>query len=218
MGCLVSTADSTLVHSSLDHTRVRITLECRHAVIKWEYEARDTMGTLKSYPTGCDVLDAYWRTLIVNKTAEDFKPEPEVGEKYKAAFRRPLVPNDEVECAYYPRGLFRLLKSRYDRLVQSSFGGGYLQPQGRRYVIRMDAMSTNRRFATTVLGYMGLFPSQARKGDAVAIIYGAPSPFVIRPEGQDYQLIGECYVHGIMDGEAMKGVDPETQWEDITLT
>ena len=74
-----------------------------------------------------------------------------------------------------------------------------------------------RRFGTTITGYMGLFPAQAQEGDAIAIIYGAPKFFVIRPKGQDYQLIGECYVHGIMDGEAMEGVDPEMQWEDITL-
>ena len=51
----------------------------------------------------------------------------------------------------------------------------------------------------------------------VAIIYRAPKPFILRPKGENYQLVGECYVHGIMDGEAMKGVDPKTQWEEITV-
>ena len=188
------------------------------AFSKWEYEARDIMGTLKSYPTGCDVLDAYWRTLIANKTAEGLKPEPKVVETYKAAFRRLHVPKDEVEFAYHPPGLFRLSKFHYDKLVKPSSGEGYYHAQGRPYVARMDPMTAYRRFGTTVLGYMGLFPAQARKGDGIAIIYGAHKPFVIRPKGQDYQLIGQCYVHGVMDGEAMKGVDPETQWEEIRLT
>ena len=76
------------------------------ALREWEYEARDIMDTIKSYPTGCGVLDAYWRTLIVNNTTEGLKPEPELGEAYKAAFRRPLATKDEVEFASHPLVLF----------------------------------------------------------------------------------------------------------------
>ena len=81
----------------------------------------------------------------------------------------------------------------------------------------MGPMIPYRRFGTTISGYMGLFPAQAQKGDAIAIIYGAPKPFVLRPRGENYQLIGECYVHCIMDGGALKGVDPEIRWEEIIL-
>lgn len=175
------------------------------------------MGTLESYPTGTGVLDAYWRTLIANKITEGLKPEPEFSEAFKAAFRRPLATKDEVEFAYHPPGLFRLLKFRYDKLVKPSSGEGYLHPHGRPYVVRIGPVIAYRRFGTTISGYMGLFLAQAQKGDAISIIYGAPKPFAIRSNGQDYQLIGECYVHGIMDGEAMESVDPEMQWEDITL-
>ena len=187
------------------------------AYSEWEHEARDIMNRLKSYPTGCSVFDAYWRTLIVNKTIEGLKPEPEFGEAYKAMFRRPLATKDEVEFASHPPGLFRLLRFYYDKLVKPSFGKGYAHPHGRSFFARMSPMVGFRRFGITSLGYVGLFPAQAQKGDVIVIIYGAPRPFVLRPKHEDYQLIGECYVHGIMDGEAMKGVDPEMQWEEITL-
>ena len=81
----------------------------------------------------------------------------------------------------------------------------------------MGPMIAYRRFGTTILGYMGLFPAQAQKGDVIVIIYGAHTPFVIQSKGQDFQFISEWYIHGVMDGEAMKGVDPERQWEDIRL-
>jgi hypothetical protein len=29
-------------------------------------------------------------------------------------------------------------------------------------------------------------------------------PFILRPEGIYYTLVGECYVHGIMDGEVLE--------------
>ena len=66
-----------------------------------------------------------------------------------------------------------------------------------------------RRFGTTDKGYMGMFPAQTQERDIVALIYGARTPFVIRPITNSYHFIGECYVHGIMDGEAMIEIDPE---------
>ena len=48
-----------------------------------------------------------------------------------------------------------------------------------------------------------------RMGDRVCVVRGCVTPFVIRPvasklEGQMcWELVGECYVHGLMDGEAV---------------
>jgi hypothetical protein len=43
--------------------------------------------------------------------------------------------------------------------------------------------------------------------DKVWIIPGARTPFVLRQKDTRYQLVGECYVHGLMNGEAMKKVE-----------
>jgi len=69
-----------------------------------------------------------------------------------------------------------------------------------------------RRFAVTKAGYMALVPELALPGDVVAVLFGLGVPFLLRRdddhgkvEGQvTYQLVGECYVHGIMDGEVVK--------------
>lgn len=57
--------------------------------------------------------------------------------------------------------------------------------------------------------YVGLCPGETRPGDVVAILFGATVPFVLRPgpgasEG-GFKLVGETYVHGIMDGEYVQG-------------
>ena len=60
----------------------------------------------------------------------------------------------------------------------------------------------------TKKGYMGLALEQARKGDQVAILLGRDVPFVLRTrEGSGFVMVGETYVHGIMNGEAMSDVE-----------
>ena len=40
---------------------------------------------------------------------------------------------------------------------------------------------------------------------------GSMTPFVIRPAGENYKLIGACYVHGIMHGEAVTEFEKNSQ-------
>ncbi|PTB38997.1 uncharacterized protein TrAFT101_007024 [Trichoderma asperellum] len=51
----------------------------------------------------------------------------------------------------------------------------------------------------------GLAPKEAEEGDLVCILFGCTVPVILRPI-EDlglYKLVGEAYVHGVMDGEAM---------------
>lgn len=61
-----------------------------------------------------------------------------------------------------------------------------------------------RRLAITTRGYMALVNCQAEIGDKLFVLYGGAMIYVLRPRGDAYILVGECYVHGIMDGEAME--------------
>lgn len=40
-------------------------------------------------------------------------------------------------------------------------------------------------------------------GDIVCILFSGPVPFILRRDGEYYKLVGGCYVHGIMYGEAV---------------
>ncbi|XDG10332.1 hypothetical protein ABKA04_009947 [Annulohypoxylon sp. FPYF3050] len=67
-----------------------------------------------------------------------------------------------------------------------------------------NAASNNRRFACTSKGYYILGPAALEQNDLVCVLFGGKMPFCLRPlGGQYYQLVGECYVHGLMNGEAM---------------
>jgi hypothetical protein len=60
----------------------------------------------------------------------------------------------------------------------------------------------HRVFAATKAGHWCLVREDARIGDVVVVINGAEVPMLLRPNGNGYRFVGECYVHGFMDGEA----------------
>ena len=70
---------------------------------------------------------------------------------------------------------------------------------------RARSMCLNRAFGTTgTHGYYDLFPTEARLSDIIVVLVGCYSPCVLRYLGDnEYLLLGDCYVHGAMDGQAM---------------
>lgn len=72
----------------------------------------------------------------------------------------------------------------------------------------------NRRPFISMAGYVGLVPADAKPGDLLAVVRGASVPYVFRPRGEgldEWQLIGEAYVDGLMDGEVISAgtVEPK---------
>lgn len=65
------------------------------------------------------------------------------------------------------------------------------------------SVSAGRIFAKTRRGYFVLGPTVLEAGDVVCVLFGAKVPFCLRPMGKRYLLVGECYVHGLMNGEAI---------------
>ena len=70
----------------------------------------------------------------------------------------------------------------------------------------MVGLLDGRVIFTSNYGYIGVGPKQLQSEDLICVLLGADVPFVLH-EGppQCYQLIDECYVHGMMDGEVMEG-------------
>jgi hypothetical protein len=68
---------------------------------------------------------------------------------------------------------------------------------------------------TTAKGYLAAVPFTAKVGDCIAVLAGGRLPFVLRPTGNHYRLVGPCYVHGIMDGEAFPENLDELTWFSI---
>lgn len=55
-------------------------------------------------------------------------------------------------------------------------------------------------------GRPGIAPSGVEIGDVVSVFAGCWLPYLFRPVLQPegcYELVGPCYVHGVMDGEGV---------------
>lgn len=66
-----------------------------------------------------------------------------------------------------------------------------------------NTIDRTRVLASTSKGYVGWIPETARLGDTVALLAGAPFPFILRkrPDGY-FSVVGDAYIQGIMHGEA----------------
>ncbi|KAF6811522.1 ankyrin and het domain protein [Colletotrichum sojae] len=54
----------------------------------------------------------------------------------------------------------------------------------------------------------GLCPPEAQVGDAICVLFGCSVPVILRETSDGYvELLGEAYVHGYMDGEAVENLD-----------
>lgn len=78
--------------------------------------------------------------------------------------------------------------------------------------------SAGRNLCVTAGGYLGHVPSTSKIKDKLCILFGSAVPFVLREDKHGrFKLIGECYIHGVMDGEAMLEQDMESSGQDFQL-
>jgi hypothetical protein len=75
-----------------------------------------------------------------------------------------------------------------------------------KYCGEIEAKAHGRKPFVTKKGHLGLGLDHVEPGDVVAVLIGSQVPFVLRKSvGGRYKIVGEAYVDGIMDGEAVVG-------------
>jgi hypothetical protein len=63
------------------------------------------------------------------------------------------------------------------------------------------------RLCNTGNDLLGMAPKYARPNDRIAVLLGCDMPVVLRPKGDHYELIGGCFIEGLMKGEAIASVE-----------
>ncbi|KAI1419219.1 HET-domain-containing protein [Xylaria sp. FL1777] len=168
----------------------------------------------RPYPSGGTILDAFWRTLCFDTSASADPSQP--GLEYERA-----VPHDRV---IHDTFWFISLLSLYDRPKHDQLCGEFQDNLGGNvFSQRVARTILDRRFFLTEKGYIGLAPDDVNEGDMICALAGGRLPFILRDASttskrlgkstdipRTYKLVGDAYLHGIMDGEAVAGVNEES--------
>ena len=167
-------------------------------------ESKVTAGAVKCLYALCDTTEYVWgenmaealcRTLCANAFSERYEPPD-------------------------PNHLdFQLTLETFTKMTESSSEPSKNTLLGSLpYLDGVYTAMLGRVFFTTEAGFIGLAPKAARKGDQVHILLGCQSPMLLRPEDTGtFSVVGECYIHGLMDGEAFLGPFPRN-WKRVLRT
>ena len=124
-------------------------------------------------PTGETILDAFSRTIVADVAKSG--PSRERGYGVDWRFWRSIK-----SYAQPPASSHRRLE--WGSLLFATIG---------------------RSLVLTDNGYMCLAPGETQPGDQICVLLGGHVLYILRPTGENWSFVGECYVHGLMDGEAM---------------
>lgn len=143
--------------------------------------------------------DKLWRTLVADRNAEGKNPPP----LYHRAALHCLARADNNGN----------IDTR-DFLHQGFSAKDRIPPIVVEYLKRVQAVTWNRKFLEGTAQdkdqepLFGLGPPETEQGDRICILFGCSVPCILRPRkrsgGQEcFEFVGEAYVYGRMDGEAI---------------
>ena len=138
------------------------------------------------YAEGLDTAMARTLTADFTRTGERSKEDP----AYMAGFGAFRRFNDES-----------LQMPVLSKSVEPDSEEARLTDQAWPYESALQDVHKGRRICVTKGRYMGVTTYDTDKGDLLVMLEGFAMPFVLRPKGDKFVIIGDCYIHGIMDGE-----------------
>ncbi|KAG7009435.1 hypothetical protein G7Y79_00002g005500 [Physcia stellaris] len=172
-------------------------------LLEWNEEVSCLVSNLGTYPTGMPLEEAQWRTLFFNVGMDDEPASPGFGHSYEAwkhNIANLITMRADGSILHIPEFKESALKCIDDCAPFEQAIGRY--PLG-------------RRFCVTEKGYIGWVSTTAQAGDEVVAFHGARLLFTVRSRDRGHELRGDCFLQGLMEGEALQL--PDTRDEDIIL-
>ena len=179
-------------------------------------------GSKNGYRSEDALKEALWSTLVGGRDLGGRKTPV----NYKCLLQ--CSPNEEDE----PPGYFSRGRIAFNRLITQSAEFIIAGKQLSRYFPSTSVSSAEdlseplekifrfartRRLMVTLDGMLGFVPHNAQQG--VFILLGCNVPIILRAvDNGQYKVVGACYLHGIMEGEAMERLEAaQTHVEEIAL-
>jgi hypothetical protein len=154
--------------------------KARRAFRTWQSEAAPTPSDpYHAMPGGR--YEAFWRTLMLNQHAAPQEP-----------------PNSSVGTAFED-----FMGADENATMEAKYA------IDRRFYISAALQAQQRAFFITEGGYYGMGLKKVQRGDIVKVLRGGPTAFALRSKGKEFEFKGEAYLHGIMNGEVVRGAKKE---------
>ncbi|RDW56341.1 hypothetical protein BP5796_13252 [Coleophoma crateriformis] len=155
-------------------------------------------------PKNSRVPEGFWRTIVADRGPEGTNPPSWYPRAcleclYHLKENGDLRPNDVIELANAPS----LVKSFLERVKDVIW---------ERLFVRVKLDGDQEKYT------YGLTPKEAQRGDIIGVLFGCSVPIVFRQQGSGdatyFEVIGECFIYGMMDGEAVAGMTWEHPYSD----
>lgn len=122
----------------------------------------------------------------------------------------PKIPNTNVDYQFLPQE-YRLTRKFPKLATFKAFLAAVKKEGPLHYRDLLDQALEDftgnikgRDLFMTKKGYIGLAQPGFQKEDSVVVLFGCQTPVILRKDGPEYELIDDCFVHGLMDGEAVR--------------
>jgi hypothetical protein len=180
------------------------------------------------YGSKADLHEAIWRSIVQDRMRYRSKKAPtSFGQQFRTLFpddpsELQLIWTDSMAQYLCTSGDFEIYgknvktwsRMGYDTTRQKAPGSGKpLDPATKEFWDAVNLGIHSRRMMETSKGYVGMTHAQSQAGDVITLLQGASVPIILRPCDGGYKVIGESYVHGIMDGEYWNAQDEASMVE-----
>lgn len=158
------------------------------------YGERITDALDRPYPGGGTLLDASLQALNMNLFPDSLYPNR------KSLPDFALIKN-ELLSAWKEDGSWNGVCPYFRESTDNSI----------HYSTFVRSFTTGRSYFCSHEGYVGLAPYDTRCGDVICVVLGCRTPMVLRRAPVDevqWEVVGACYVPGLMQGEAIYGDFP----------
>ncbi|TVY16431.1 Heterokaryon incompatibility protein 6, OR allele [Lachnellula arida] len=163
---------------------------------EWRNFAMNCDSALEGMSTYEDQEEAFWRTMVADLDAEGYHPAPRdlyynykhFLSKIKFANRGFFDPADAGSEVSKTPGALAIVYGLHD-------------PDFKRFYDLFRKAFGHRLAFLKPAGWLALVPKTTRKDDSLYIFEGAKIPFIVRRRRrQQFEVVGPCFVHGIMNG------------------
>lgn len=137
-------------------------------------------------------FDTFWRTLVYNR-----------GPRFDESFpNRPADESLAVSFGYwYLWKKLQMARRWKDDLFTWVLHSEILKKLAEPFEEAENRVQYARNFFVSQHRRIGWVPFRTRVGDQVCVLQGMRIPLILRSRGDRWEVIGPCYVHGLMDGE-----------------